>query len=102
MDTAEEFSSLLKVLANPVRLKILALCLKRERTSRELREKLRLSKPLLIVHVKKLLNAGFLSCRIRSENGRIVKYYRTERFEVCCGEEILRDILEELEGDGTG
>ncbi len=96
-ETAEEFASLLKVLANPVRLKILALCLNKERTSKELRKKLKLSKPLLIAHVRKLTSAGFLSCRAEVVKGRVVKYYRTERFEVCCGEEILKDILEELE-----
>ncbi len=97
MSTAEEFASLLKVLANPVRLKILALCLREEKTSRELRRALGISKPLLIAHVKKLVLAGFLSCRAEFSEGRQVKYYRTRKFEVCCGEEILEDILKEIQ-----
>jgi len=47
-----------KVLSNPIRLKILALCIEKERSSRELREKLGISKPLLIVHLRKLISMG--------------------------------------------
>ncbi len=89
---------MLKVLANPVRLKILAFCLK-ERRSREIREKLGISKPLFIAHVKLLLNYGFIVCRSEVENGKVVKYYRTREFEVCCGREILEDILDELSNE---
>ncbi len=95
-ETAEELSKLLRVLANPVRLEILALCLE-ERTLKELREKLGISKPLLIAHIKKLVNHGFLACKTEFCGRKPVKYYKTRSFEVCCGVEMLKDILEEIE-----
>ncbi len=95
MDTAEELAELLRVLSNPVRLKILALCLE-ERSSKEIREILGLSKPLFISHMKKLLNSGLISCKVKRLDGKAVKYYKTVNFEICCSTEILKDILEEI------
>ncbi len=95
---AERFSELLKVLSNPIRLKILALCLERERSSKELREKLGISKPLLIAHLRKLLNAGFLEYRTELDNARMIvrKYYRTRDLELCIDEDFLRRIAREM------
>ncbi len=100
-DLADNLAELLKVLANPIRLKILALCLSKERTSRELREKLKLSKPLLISHLRKLVRMGFLEYRTELDEERMIvrKYYRTRIFEVCVNPEVLKDISEELEED---
>ena len=53
-----ELSTVLKALANPTRLAILALCAEREMTSRELRERLRISKPLLIAHIRILMGGA--------------------------------------------
>ncbi|HDH07051.1 MAG TPA: ArsR family transcriptional regulator [Thermoproteales archaeon] len=94
-DLAEEIAYRFKVLSNPIRLRILALCLAGERTSRELRESLGISKPLLIAHLRKLVNAGFLTYRVEvdEERGIVRKYYRTVNgFRVCIDEEDLRAI----------
>lgn len=98
MDLAENLAELLKVLANPTRLKILALCLSEERTSRELREILKISKPLLIAHTRKLVNAGLLEYRAEMDERRMIvrKYYRTRIFEICVTHELLKEISEEL------
>jgi len=90
----------LKALSNPVRLKILALCSIKERSSRELRELLNLSKPLLIVHLRKLLDAGLLEYRAELDERRMItrKYYRTiENLKICIDIEILSRIAEMLE-----
>lgn len=99
-DLAERLAETLKALNNPTRLKILALCLIKERSSRELRETLGLSKPLLIAHLRKLINAGFLEYRVEFDEERMIvkKYYRTRRdVKVCVDPSILLKIAEDLQ-----
>ncbi len=88
----EELAEILKVLANPIRIRILELCLRRERSSTELRRILGISKPLLISHVKKLTSLGLLVPRlvIDEKRGILRKYYRTGEWEVCVKREIER------------
>lgn len=95
---AERFAGLLKVLANPIRLKILALCVSKERTSRELREELKISKPLLVAHLRKLVDAGLLEYRAELDEERMIvrKYYKTKPFEIYINPETLREILKNL------
>jgi predicted transcriptional regulator len=72
--------------------------LNRERTSRELREFLGISKPLLISHLRKLMSAGLLEYRVEFDEKRMIvrKYYKTKDVELCLSK-ILREIAEELE-----
>ncbi len=100
-DLAEKLTELLKVLANPIRLKILALCLFKERTSRELREKLKISKPLLISHLRKLENMGLLEYRTELDEERMIvrKYYRTRNFDIRINQEVLEEIFKGLEDE---
>jgi len=100
-DVAERVAKTLKVLANPIRLRILALCLRREYTSRELREILGISKPLLIAHLRKLVDAGFLEYRVELDRGKMIvrKYYRTKSdIRVCVDKALLEKVAENLEG----
>ena len=95
-NAAERIAEIFKTIANPLRLKILALCLEKERTSRELREILGISKPLLIVHLKKLVETGLLEYRVELDPNKMVvrKYYRTKaNIRVCLDEKILKEIL---------
>ncbi len=87
----DEVSELLKVLSHPTRLKILALCTKREFTGRELRESLGISKPLLISHLKRLVASGFLEYRVELDKEKMVvrKFYKTREFEVCINKDML-------------
>ncbi len=87
----DEISDLLKVLSHPIRLKILVLCTKREFTSRELREHLGISKPLLISHLKKLVSSGFLEYRVELDEEKMVirKFYKTKEFEICVNKEMF-------------
>ncbi len=93
MCTAEDLAETLKILANPIRLKILALCME-EKSSRELREMLNISKPLLINHIKKLINLGFLEVRVEIDEERmtIKKIYKTKNFKVVIDKATLEKI----------
>ena len=94
MQSIEELAEVFKVLGNPVRLKILVLCAKREHTSRELRERLRISKPLLIAHLKKLQKVGLIESKIivDKESAILRKRYRTSEFEIKIDKNLLRNM----------
>jgi ArsR family transcriptional regulator len=93
----EDLASVFKALANPTRLKILALCSPREVSSRELRDVLGISKPLLIAHLRILLRAGLLTYRVEVDEVRGVlrKYYRTADFRICVSKEYLSRFCKE-------
>jgi len=94
-DPLLNLSKILTVLSHPTRLRILALCAVRERTARELREELGISKPLLIAHLKQLINHGFLESRAEIDEHRYIvrKYYKTRKFEIKISNGILADLL---------
>ncbi len=89
--TLEDLALVFKAFANPTRLKILALCSLREMSSRELREALGISKPLLIAHIRILLRAGLLTYKVKVDEvrGVVRKYYRTANFHICMSREYL-------------
>ncbi len=84
-DKIKETTDIFKALSNPIRLKILVLCLDNELSSKELREILGISKPLLISHLKKLTNAGLLEHNIKLDEKRMIikKYYKTKDVNIC-------------------
>lgn len=91
----ESLAKIFKALANPIRIKILALCLEKERTNKELREILKISKPLLITHLKPLIRNGFLEVRTEfdEENFIVRKYYRAKDFNLSLSKAFLRRVL---------
>jgi DNA-binding transcriptional ArsR family regulator len=69
----------LKVLASPVRLRILRLTLDRPRTNAELAAELGLTAATTHYHVKALLGAGFLAADPAGRPGRAIPYRATGR-----------------------
>ncbi len=112
VDEIESMSKLFSALSHPTRLKILALCAVKERSSRELREILGISKPLLIAHLKVLLSAGLLTYRAEIDPERFIvrKYYRVpDNLKLCIDVKLLRSLAERIagparrgKGDGRG
>ena len=94
-DPLENLSKMLTVLSHPTRLRILALCAVKERTARELREELGISKPLLIAHLKQLINYGFLESRAGIDEQRFIvrKHYKTRKFKIEISDETLATLL---------
>jgi predicted transcriptional regulator len=73
------------------------LCLNEEKTSKQLREALGISKPLLISHLRKLMNSGFLEYRVEFDEKRMIvrKYYRTKNIDLCIAT-VLEEIIKEM------
>lgn len=89
-------SKILSAMAHPTRLKILALCSEKERTRKELREALKISKPLLLAHLKILKSAGFIEERTIIDEERLVikRLCRTRDFEIKLSPEFFRKLLQ--------
>ncbi|RLG85554.1 MAG: ArsR family transcriptional regulator [Thermoprotei archaeon] len=96
-DVWERLAEILSALAHPTRLKILALCSEKERSSRELREALGISKPLLLAHLRVLMRAGLIEYRAELDEQRFVvrKMYRAKSFRICISPQELRRLLDE-------
>ena len=86
----------LKALASPIRLRIIALCSQRPHTGRELRSLLGISKPLLIMHIKKLIGVKLLRATIEvdEKRGIIIKHYSAEKIDIKLDNKQLTSILE--------
>ncbi|RLF77147.1 ArsR family transcriptional regulator [Thermococci archaeon] len=97
-DIAQRSADIFKALSSPIRLKILSLCLNDEKTSKQLRDALGISKPLLISHLRKLTNIGLLEYRVEFDEKRMIvrKYYKTKNIDLCMME-ILEKIISEME-----
>ena len=93
----EHYVEIFKALANPTRLKILALCSEKPRTSKELRQILKISKPLLIAHLKILTKTGLLQYDIEIDPGKgiLKKKYKTTNINICINQNLLKTIIKQ-------
>jgi len=90
----DNYIYLFKALSNPIRLKIIALCSKQPMTSKELRNVLGISKPLLLAHLKILIKAGLIRYEVEvdSERGIIRKKYRATDIKLCIDNKVIQKI----------
>ncbi|UNQ72883.1 ArsR/SmtB family transcription factor [Infirmifilum sp. NZ] len=93
----EELTEVLHVLANPIRLKMLALIAVKPRHAYELSKVLGLSYPLTHLHVTALERAGLIKGEV-VPGPRPKKVYRLTDFRIEVSPDSLREIGEELEG----
>jgi len=102
MEDEERLSTLFKALSHPLRLKILALCSVGEYTSRELARLLGVSRPLVIAHLRVLMQAGLITYRLVLDEERLVvkKLYRTVDVEVCLTRRVLEKIASRITNGG--
>ncbi len=88
---------MLRVLANPVRLKMLALIAARPRHAYELAKVLKLSYPLVHLNLTALERAGLIEGSYVG-GPRTRKVYRLRDFELVINGDLLRKLGERLEG----
>ncbi|MCC6004368.1 MAG: winged helix-turn-helix domain-containing protein [Thermofilum sp.] len=96
VEEVEKLSEVLQVLANPIRLKMLALIAVKPRYAYELSKYLKLSYPLTHLHLNILEKAGFISGSY-VEGPRTKKVYRLNDFQLTISGEVLKRIGEKLE-----
>lgn len=94
----EELAKLLRVLANPIRLRMLALIAAKPRHAYELSKLLGLSYPLTHMHLRALERAGLVEGSY-VEEARMKRVYRLRDLRLVLDAEVLRRLGEELESD---
>lgn len=79
--SGDELLTVLEALANPHRLKIIALLSGRRIHVSQLAREAMISRPLLYMHLKRLENAGLVTSKIElSEDGKAMNYYEVIPF----------------------
>ncbi|MEM2410341.1 MAG: winged helix-turn-helix domain-containing protein [Thermofilaceae archaeon] len=86
----------LRTLANPIRLRMLALIAARPRHAYELSKLLGLSYPLVHMHLRALEKAGLVEGAY-VEEARVKRVYRLKDFRLVLDGETLRKLGEKLE-----
>lgn len=89
----EEYIHIFDALSHPVRIKIIGILSEGRQYVSELARLVNISRPLLYMHIKKLEAACLVTSAMEiSENGKAMKYYTLEEFEI----KISKDLLDEL------
>jgi DNA-binding transcriptional ArsR family regulator len=104
MDTVarsgDELLKALSALANPHRLRIVAVLSGGRNYVSQLAREVGLSRPLLYMHLKKLEDAGLVSGSLElSEDGKAMKFFAVEPFELLLTPERIAAAAMTLNGD---
>lgn len=79
--TGDDLVQVLATLANPHRMRVVAVLVRESTYVSRLARELGISRALLQVHLRKLERAGLVSARLElSEDGKAMKFYEVNRF----------------------
>src|SRR5690606_32267529 len=93
----DELLRLLAALSNPHRLRILARLTEKRSYVSQLARDVGISRPLLIMHLKRLEEAGLVSSTLElSPDGKAVRYYAVEPFELALNPGVIAEAARTL------
>jgi predicted transcriptional regulator len=79
----QELLEILSALANPHRLQIIKALVNETNYVSQLAREIGISRPLLIMHLKKLEDAGLVTSRLElSEDGKAMRFYEVADFDI--------------------
>ncbi len=88
---------ILEALANPHRLRIIALLADRRIHVSQLAREVKISRPLLYMHLKRLENAGLVTSQMElSEDGKAMNYYEATPFAIQLSPESIAEAVKTL------
>jgi len=93
----KELQKILRVLSVPLRLKILGLLALKPRYAWELKKILKISYPLVHLHLKALENAGLVTSEYKVVEGKtpmVRRYYKVTDFKIIITPQRLRELFE--------
>lgn len=97
----EELLKVMSALANPHRLRILGLLVGQRVHVSELARQVKLSRPLVHMHLRKLEEAGLLAGHLElSEEGKAMKYYEVVPFAITLNPKVIADSALTLDAGG--
>jgi predicted transcriptional regulator len=86
----------LSALANPHRLQIITALVNETNYVSQLAREIGISRPLLIMHLKKLEDAGLVRSRLElSDDGKAMRYYEVINFDIPLTPEFISKTKEE-------
>lgn len=92
-----ELLQVFEALANPHRLRIVAALKEKRKYVSELAREVRLSRPLLYLHLQRLERAGLVTGRLElSDSGKAMKYYELSHFEFCITPDFIFEAVKTL------
>ena len=88
---------MLEALANPYRLQIIALLCDRRIHVSQLAREVRISRPLLYLHLKRLEQAGLVTSKLElSTDGKAMNYYEVTPFVLCLSPESIAEAMKPI------
>lgn len=93
----EDYINLFDALSHPVRIKIIGILIDGRQYVSELARLVNISRPLLYMHLKKLETARLVVSAMEiSNNGKAMKYYTLEKFELQITKELLHSLSQNI------
>lgn len=93
----EDYVNLFDALSHPVRIKIIGILAEGRQYVSELARLVNISRPLLYMHLKKLETARLVASAMEiSNNGKAMKYYTLEKFELQITKELLHSLSQNI------
>lgn len=100
--SSEALLRMIAALANPHRLRVVAALAERRQYVSELARTLRISRPLVNVHLQKLQAAGLVTSTLElSRDGKAMNYYEVTPFTLVLTPWSIRAALREGDADGA-
>ena len=88
---------MLEALANPHRLQIIALLCDRRIHVSQLAREVRISRPLLYLHLKRLEQAGLVKSKLElSADGKAMNYYEVTPFVLCLSPNSIAEAMKPI------
>ena len=92
-----ELLQVFEALANPHRMRIVAALKDRRKYVSELAREVRLSRPLLYLHLQRLETAGLVTGKLElSDSGKAMKFYELSQFEYRITPEFIFEAVKTL------
>lgn len=97
MSSGDELLALFEALANPHRLRIIAILTKGRQYVSQLAREAEMSRALLYMHLQKLEKAGMVKTEMEiSEDGKAMKYYELVSFDFHITEQLIKEAVKTL------
>jgi predicted transcriptional regulator len=91
--SSSDLLEVLSALANPHRLQIIKALVNQTNYVSQLAREIGISRPLLIIHLKKLEDAGLVKSRLElSEDGKAMRYFEFVNFDIQLTPEFISKV----------
>ena len=98
----ENYTKLFDALSHPMRIKIMGILSEKRRYVSELAKIMKISRPLLYMHIKKLEEAAIITGSYEiSKTGKTMKYYEIQPFSIHLTPELLSELSKTIPIEST-